>query len=161
MSDTRLLNNPSVGAWGAHGLGIYGGSGHVVQNNYVRDTARYTGLEVGEFGTNGSNLTSGTVTGNLVLRAGGNVYNQQQAGLHIGTTNAGVTVANVTVSKNIVRDSLYYGVTFSASTGIDFEDNVIDTPGLDGIIIGTPYFPAMTGSAQRQQLVRAGIHPVG
>jgi hypothetical protein len=46
-----------------------------------------------------------------------------------------------------VKDSLYDGVGFSTSEGITFADNVIDTPGLGGIVIAPPFYPAPTGSA--------------
>jgi exo-1,4-beta-D-glucosaminidase len=135
MSNVHILNNTSIAPWGGKGVAIYGGSGHLVQNNYVSDTARYIDLGVGKFGVNGSDLTSGTVTGNVVVRAGGNGYSQQQAGMHIGNGGDGQsvgTVANVTVSGNTIRDSLYNSVDFSTSTGITFEKNTVDTPGLNG-----------------------------
>ena len=150
MANAHVYNNTTVGAWGGYGLAIYGGGGHVVENNYVRDTARFTGLGVTKFGANGSDLTSGTVTGNLVLRGGGNGFMQQQAALFIGNGGNGQntgTVENVTISNNVIRNALYYGVTFSTSTGIVLENTLMDTPGLDGIIIGPPFFPAPTGSA--------------
>ncbi len=150
MANAHVFNNTTVGAWGGYGLAIYGGGGHVVENNYVRDTARFTGLGVTKFGANGSDLTSGTVSGNLVLRAGGNGYTQQQPGLFIGNGGNGQgtgTVEKVTISNNVIRDALYYGVTFSTSTGIVLENTLIDTPGLDGIVIAPPFFPAPTGSA--------------
>jgi hypothetical protein len=150
MANAHVFNNTTVGAWGGYGLAIYGGGGHVIENNYVHDTARFVGLGVTKFGTNGSDLTSATVTGNLVLRGGGNGYMQQQAGLFIGNGGNGQgvgTVENVTISNNVIRDALYYGVTFSTSTGIVLENTVIDAPGLDGIIIAPAFFPAPTGSA--------------
>jgi hypothetical protein len=150
MSNIHIVNNTSIAPWGGKGVAIYGGGGHLVANNYVSDTARYIGLGVGKFGANGSDLTSGTVTGNVVVRAGGNGYSQQQAGMQIGNGGDGQstgTVENVIVSNNTIRDALYYGVTFSTSSGITFENNTIDSPGLDGIVISTQFFPAPTGSA--------------
>jgi len=150
MSNVHIINNTSIAPWGGKGVAVYGGSGHIVQNNYVSDTARYIGLGVGKFGANGSDLLSGTVTGNVVVRGGGNGYMQQQAGLHIGNGGDGQstgTVANVTVSNNTIRDSLYNAVDFSASNMIAFENNTIENPGLNGIVIGPQFFPAPSGSA--------------
>src|SRR6516165_9578056 len=113
MSNVHILNNTSIAPWGGKGVAIYGGSGHLVQNNYVSDTARYIGLGVGKFGVNGSDLTSGTVTGNVVVRCGGNAYVQGQPALHIGNGGDGQGVGNVsgvTVSGNTIKDSLYNGV---------------------------------------------------
>jgi Right handed beta helix region len=162
MANAHVSNNTTVGAWGGYGLAIYGGGGHLVENNYVRDTARFTGLGVTKFGANGSDLTSGTVTGNLVLRAGGNGFTQQQAALFIGNGGNGQgtgTVENVTISDNVVRDALYFGVTFSTSTGILLENTVIDAPGLDGIVIAPPFFPAPTGSATISDNTVTGLNP--
>ena len=107
MSNITVENNTSIAPWGGKGVAIYGGSGHVVQNNYVSDTARYIGLGVGKFGTNGSDLVSATVTANVVERCGGNAYLQEQPALHIGNGGDGQgvgTVENATVSGNNTID---------------------------------------------------------
>jgi parallel beta-helix repeat protein len=150
MANIRVENNTSIAPWGGKGVAIYGGSGHVVQNNAISDTARYIGLGVGKFGVNGSDLLSGTVTGNVVVRSGGNAYVQQQPALHVGNGGDGQgvgTVSGVTVSGNTIKDSLYDGVGFSTSSNIVFENNVIESPGLNGIVISPPFYPAPTGSA--------------
>src|SRR5208282_610080 len=126
-----IENNTSIAPWGGKGVAIYGGSGHLVKNNYMSDTARYIGLGVGKFGTNGSDLTSATVTGNVVVRCGGNAFVQGQPALHIGNGGDGQGVGiveNAIVSNNIVNDSLYNAVGFSTSTGIVFENNTINSP---------------------------------
>jgi len=150
MANIKVLNNTSVGMWGGKGVAIYGGSGHLVQNNYMSDTARYIGLGVGKFGVNGSSLASATVTGNMIVRCGGNAYVQQQPALHIGNGGDGHetgTVANATVSNNVVIDALYNGVGFSASNDIIYQSNTVNHPGLDGIVISPPFYPAPAGSA--------------
>jgi len=150
MSNIKIVNNTSIAMWGGKGVGIYGGGGHTVQNNFMSDTARYIGLGVGKFGVNGSDLTSGTVSGNTVVRCGGNAYSQQQPALHIGNGGDGQSTGNVggaTVSGNTVNNSLYNAVGFSTCNNINFQNNIINTPGLDGIIISPPFYPAPTGSA--------------
>jgi hypothetical protein len=150
MSNIKVLNNTSIAMWGGKGVAVYGGGGHLVANNFISDTARYIGLGVGKFGVNGSNLTSATVTGNTVLRCGGNAYVQQQPALHIGNGGDGHETGNVagaTVSNNIVIDALYNGVGFSASNDVLFQSNTVTHPGLDGIVISPPFYPAPTGSA--------------
>jgi hypothetical protein len=150
MSNVTIRNNTSIAMWGGKGVAIYGGSGHLVENNFMSDTARYIGLGIGKFGVNGSDLLSGTVRGNLVVRCGGNGYQQQQPGLQIGNGGDGQgvgTIANVIVTNNTVKDALYYGVGFSTSRDILLDGNTIDAPGLDGIVIGAPHFEAPTGSA--------------
>ena len=150
MSNIKVQNNTSIAMWGGKGVGIYGGSGHLVQNNYMSDTARYIGLGVGKFGVNGSDLLSGTVTGNVVVRCGGNAYLQQQPALQIGNGGDGQgvgVVSGVTVSKNTVKNSLFNAIGFSTSAMITLQDNIVDTPGLDGIVIGPAHFEAPMGSA--------------
>ncbi|MEO7719410.1 MAG: coagulation factor 5/8 type domain-containing protein [Capsulimonas sp.] len=150
MSNTTMTNNTIVAIWGGKCLGIYGGGGHQVLNNYMSDTARYIGLGVGKFGTNGSDLVSGTVSGNVVVRCGGNGFNQGQPALHIGNGGDGQstgTVSGVTVSNNTVQNALYNGVGFSTSSNITFQSNTISSPALDGIVIAPPFYPAPTGSA--------------
>ena len=160
MANITVENNTSIAPWGGKGVAIYGGSGHIVKNNYMSDTARYIGLGVGKFGANGSDLQSATVTGNVVVRCGGNGYSQQQAALHIGNGGDGQSVGvveNATVANNTIKDALYYGTAFSTSTGIVYQGNTIDTPGLDGIVISPPNFPAPTGSADIRDNVVTGV----
>jgi alpha-1,3-glucanase-like protein len=162
MANVTVMNNTSIAPWGGKGVAIYGGSGHMVSNNYMSDTARYIGLGVGKFGVNGSDLTSGTVTGNVVVRCGGNAYVQGQPALHIGNGGDGQgvgTVANVHVVGNTVIDSLYNGVGFSTSTGILFQGNTVTSPGLNGIVISPPFYPAPTGSATISDNTVTGLKP--
>lgn len=150
MSNITIQNNTSIAMWGGKGVAIYGGSGHIVKNNYMSDTARYIGLGVGKFGVNGSDLTSATVTGNVVVRCGGDAYEQQQPALHIGNGGDGQGVGSVSgavVSNNTIKNSLYNAVGFSVGTMNTLENNTIDAPGLDGIVIGPAHYEAPTGSA--------------
>src|SRR5258706_10742024 len=84
MSNITYINNTAIAPWGGKCMGIYGGINDVVTNNLLSDTARYIGLGVGKFGVNGSDLVSATVTGNTVLRCGGNGYSQQKQDMMIG-----------------------------------------------------------------------------
>jgi Carbohydrate binding module (family 6)/F5/8 type C domain len=139
MSNITYINNTAVGAWGGKDIGIYGGINDVVTNNLLRDTARYIGLGVGKFGVNGSDLMSATVTGNTVLRCGGNGYSQQQQAMMIGNGGDGQsvgTVANAYCAWNTIIDSLYSAVGFTTGTNIVFQYNTIINPGQNGIIAG-------------------------
>jgi hypothetical protein len=150
MTNITVTNNTSIAPWGGKGVSIYGGSGHHVEDNYVSDTARYIGIGAGRFGVNGSDLTSATISGNVIVRSGGNAYNQGQPALHVGNGGDGQntgTVSNVTVSGNTVIDSVYDAVGFSTSTGTQFTDNTITSPWRNGIVISPPFYPAPTGSA--------------
>ena len=150
MSDVTLTHNTLEAPWGGKGIGIYGGSGHIVEDNYIADTARYIGLGVGKFGANGSDLTSATVSGNEVVRAGGNAYNQGQPALHIGNGGDGQSTGTVTgasVTGNTIINSLYDSVGFSTSTNTNLQGNTIVSPWRNGIVISPPFYPAPSGSA--------------
>lgn len=150
MSNVTLTNNTLIAPWGGKGIGIYGGSGHHVENNYISDTARYIGLGAGRFGVNGNDLLSATVSGNVIVRSGGNAYDQGQPALHVGNGGDGQntgTVNDVTVTGNTVIDSVYDAVGFSTSTNTTFQNNTITSPWRDGIVISPPFYPAPTGSA--------------
>ncbi|MGH7989638.1 MAG: LamG-like jellyroll fold domain-containing protein, partial [Limisphaerales bacterium] len=141
MSNITYVNNTAVAPWGGKCMGIYGGVNDIVTNNLLEDTARYIGLGVMKFGVNGSDLLSATVTGNTVLRCGGNGYNQQQQAMMIGNGGDGQGVgmiANAYCASNTIIDALYDAVGFSTSTNIVFEYNTIIDQGLDGIAAGPP-----------------------
>jgi hypothetical protein len=142
MSNTVYANNTAIGAWGGKGIGIYGGVNEIVTNNLLADTARYIGLGVGRFGVNGSDLLSATVTGNTVLRCGGNGYDQEQPALVIGNSGDGQsvgTVANVYCESNLILNSVYSGVGLSTSSNIVFQNNTISNPWQNGIVVGPPF----------------------
>ena len=141
MSNITYINNTAIAPWGGKCIGIYGGINDVVTNNLLCDTARYLGLGVMRFGVNGSDLLSATVTGNTLLRCGGNGYSQQQQAMMIGNGGDGQgvgTVANAYCASNTIINSLYDAVGYSTSTNIVFQYNTIINPGLDGIAIGPP-----------------------
>ncbi|MGW1878507.1 discoidin domain-containing protein [Streptomyces sp. NPDC001975] len=162
MTNVTVSDNTSIAPWGGKGVGIYGGSGHQVRNNYISDTARYIGLGAGRFGVNGSDLLSATVTGNTVVRSGGNAYGQGQPALHIGNggdgQNTGI-VDKVTVTGNTVNDSLYDGIAFSTSTNTLLQDNTVNEPGRNGIAISPSFYPAPTGSATITGNTVTGLDP--
>ncbi|MER5514062.1 carbohydrate-binding protein [Streptomyces sp. NPDC002763] len=162
MTNVTVSDNTSIAPWGGKGVGIYGGSGHQVRNNYISDTARYIGLGAGRFGVNGSDLLSATVTGNTVVRSGGNAYSQGQPALHIGNGGDGQntgTVDKVTVTGNTVNDSLYDGIAFSTSTNTLLQDNTVNDPGRNGIAISPSFYPAPTGSATITGNTVTGLDP--
>jgi hypothetical protein len=161
MTDITFTGNTAIAPWGGKGIGIYGGSGHLVSNNYISDTARYIGLGAGRFGVNGNDLLSATVSGNVVVRAGGNAYSQGQPALHVGNGGDGQntgTVDHVTVTGNTVADSLYDAVGFSTSTNTLLQNNTITNPGRNGVVVAPPFYPAPSGSATITGNTLTGLH---
>ncbi|MFE2611040.1 carbohydrate-binding protein [Streptomyces mirabilis] len=158
-ADGINVNNVSLGADTGNNLTV---TNNFVRDNYMGDTARYIGLGAGRFGVNGSDLLSATVTGNTVVRSGGNAYSQGQPALHIGNggdgQNTGI-VDKVTVNGNTVTDSLYDGIAFSTSTSTLLQDNTVSNPGRNGIAISPSYYPAPTGSATITGNTVTGLNP--
>ncbi|MFJ1529061.1 discoidin domain-containing protein [Streptomyces mirabilis] len=102
------------------------------------------------------------MTGNTVVRSGGNAYSQGQPALHIGNggdgQNTGI-VDKATVNGNTVTDSLYDGIAFSTSTNTLLQDNTVSNPGRNGIAISPSYYPAPTGSATITGNTVTGLNP--
>src|ERR1700689_3397896 len=150
MSAIPMPHNTVIAPWGGKGIGIYGGSGHLVEDNFISDTARYIGLGVGRFGVNGSDMLGATVTGNVIVRSGGNAYFQGQPALQIGNGGDGQkvgTVTDATVTDNTIINSVYDAINFSTSTSTNLADNTITSPWRNGIVISPQYYPAPTGNA--------------
>jgi hypothetical protein len=160
MTNITFSHNTVLGAWGGKDIAVYGGSGHHVTDNYVADTSRYIGLGVGRFGVNGSDMTGVTVTGNVVVRSGGNAYNQGQPAMHVGNGGDGQnvgTVSNAVVSGNTIIQSVYDAFAFSTSTSTTLSDNTIINPWRNGIEISPAYYPAPSGNATITNNVVTGL----
>ncbi|HWG25892.1 choice-of-anchor D domain-containing protein [Actinospica sp.] len=150
MSNITMEHNSLLAPWAGKGIGVYGGSGHHVEDNYIADTARYIGLGVGRFGTNGSDMTGANVSGNVVVRSGGNAYFQGQPAMQIGNggdgQNVGV-VSNTVATGNTIINPVYDGLDFSTSTSTTLSGNQIINPWRNGIVISPQYYPAPSGNA--------------
>jgi hypothetical protein len=150
MKNITITHNTVIAPWGGKGIGIYGGSGHHVEDNFISDTARYIGLGIGRFGVNGSDMTGATVSGNVIVRAGGNAYFQGQPALQIGNGGDGQNVGIVNdaiVTHNTIINSVYDSIGFSTGTNTRLADNTVISPRRNGIVISPPFYPAPTGSA--------------
>jgi parallel beta-helix repeat protein len=150
MSGITMTHNTVLAVWSGEGIGIYGGSGQTVQHNYIADNSRYLGLGVGRFGVNGSDMLGATVSGNVLVRDGGNGYNQGQPSMMIGNGGNGQssgTVTNATVTDNTIISSVFGGIAFSTSTNTTLANNTIINPWGNGVMISPPSYPAPSGNA--------------
>jgi hypothetical protein len=150
MSDTTITHNTVLAAWGGNDIGVYGGSGDKVADNYVADTSRFMGIDLTRFGANGSSLLSATVSGNVLVRTGGNAFNQGQPALQVGNgvnSESTGTVSNVTVAHNKMVQSVYDAVGISASRNTRLTGDTIIRPWRNGIVIAPPFYPAPYGNA--------------
>jgi hypothetical protein len=155
MSNITMSHNTVLGAWGGQGMAVYGGSGQVFEDNYIADTSRFVGLGVGRFSTNGSDMLGATVSGNVIVRAGGNGFNQGQPAMMIGnvangtstTPGATGTVTNATVTDNTIIQPVFDGIAFSSSTKTNLADNTVISPWRNGVVISGLFYPSPTGNA--------------
>lgn len=159
MAYATQTRNTLIAAWNGKGLGVYGGSGHLVADNHIADTARYIGLGVGRFGVNGNDLHDSRIIGNRIDRAGGNGFDQGQPALHVGNggdgQNVGVVDGNE-VAGNVITASVFDGIGFSTSTNTALHHNTVVAPWRNGVVINGPFYPAPSGSATlRENTVQA------
>jgi hypothetical protein len=155
MSNITMSHNTVLASWGGQGMAVYGGSGQVFKDNYIADTSRFVGLGVGRFSQNGSDMLSATITGNVIVRAGGNGFSQGQPAMMIGnvangtstTPGATGTVTDATVTDNTIIQPVYDGIAFSSSTKTNLADNTVISPWRNGIVISGLFYPSPTGNA--------------
>jgi hypothetical protein len=96
MTNITMTHNTVIAPWGGKGIGVYGGSGHLVENNYIADTARYIGLGVGPLRGQRQRHDRRHRLRQRVVRSGGNAYFQGQPALQIGNGGDGQNVGTVT-----------------------------------------------------------------
>jgi len=142
MMNTTLSNNTTVAIWWAHGVGVYGGINDVVKDNLTYDPAKMTGIFITEFGENGSTLDSALVQGNVVVRGGGNAFNQQQPAFSVGGSSSRPYIANVVVISNTIIDAMYSGAGIESCSNVVFQGNTSFRRSLTG----SPFLPARLGA---------------
>ena len=132
MSHITMTHNTIIAPWGGKGIGIYGGSGHVVEYNYISDTARYIGLGVGPVRRQRQRPPLGH--GHRQRRR---PVRRQRATSRVSRRCTSATAATARTSassatspspSNTVINSLYDGIGFSTSTGTLLQNNTITSP---------------------------------
>lgn len=131
MQHITFINNTSVAPWEANNLGVYGGNDILVKDNLLSDASTECGLSIGVFGNGGSELESGTVVGNVILRAG----DHNHGALGIGTDNEINSIANVYVGNNTIKDPITRGVALRKGVHIVIENNHVDGGGKPGFLM--------------------------
>ena len=124
MNNVKYVSNTSVDAYGGKGMAVYGGRNLVITNNLITDSARYDGMEVGYFEQSGG-ISNALVSGNVLIRCGGNGYNDMTAALEVGIQNTNVIDQGMTLSGNIVSNSIFGGLAVNHSINCTFSGNVI------------------------------------
>jgi hypothetical protein len=123
---------------------VYGGNNVVIKNNYVHDLVQNDGIQVG-YHQQTASITNVLVEGNLVLRCGSSQYGGVP-GMLFGTqsttfsdngTNRTYYDNGVTAIGNIIACPYYGGLQIQICSNVDFENNVIVSPGLYGIQVAS------------------------
>lgn len=140
MTNCTYTHNTSVASWWADEMGIYGGSGVVVENNLLQDSVKLNGLLVGIFGSGtggtGGDMTQALIMNNTILRGGSLGYGNQNPGIAIGGAQGGSApsaCANIVVSGNTINNSMFDGIDFFNGLSQTAQYNTINSPGLNGI----------------------------
>lgn len=133
MAQPAVTNCTAVAPWWANCIGIYGGANITVSNNLCTDSVGAYGLSLGQFGSTGFPIDSGSATNNVIIRGGSyGFYNQAGVpALNVGTTAA---VKNLTVDGNVVRDSMFMGMGVElCGVNVNIQYNQIVNAGTAGI----------------------------
>jgi Pectate lyase superfamily protein len=143
IDGATLRNNTTVGMWWANGMRIAGGKNIRAENNLICDDVKESGMYIGVFGANGSDLDSAVITGNVVLRCGNS---RSPGGISLNASPGG-KVVKATLSNNTIKDAQFYGILIGSDTVTAHiaTDNVIDHPAKTAIYVqsgarGTAYF---------------------
>jgi len=141
INGATLRNNTTVAMWWANGLRIAGGKNVRAENNLIMDDVKEAGIYIGVFGSDGNNLDSCVVTGNVVLRCGGR---RDPAGMAINAS-PGAKFVNVTIADNTIRDAQFYGMLIGSDSVVMNvrPGNIIDHPAQTAIYVQ----PGAVGSA--------------
>src|SRR5258708_1859466 len=138
MQNASVTYNTSIAPVWANCLRIAGGQSDVVQNNLLCDGVKARGLFVSEFGANGQPLNGANVTGNTILRCGGNAYNSNYASVDIGASPTSPSIANVTFGTNTINGCYFNGINIETLSGTNtLSNNLVNYPAQKGIYIQT------------------------
>lgn len=106
--NNKYLNNTIELGWRAGGVGIFGGKGHEVANNLIKDNFAGAGIRISTvfLGHNFDNNDTGiNVHDNLLWRTGttSDLYNQERGAIDFQTANG--DIKNVTIKDNKLLNS--------------------------------------------------------
>jgi hypothetical protein len=134
--DETVRANTVVAVWSGLNFDLAGGSGHIIEDNYLADNATQGCLGINLPGAwQMFPLTDAIIRRNLIVRGGGMIGRQRRGAIWIypGST----TISGVIISGNEIVDSLFSAIqlTGSLQQEITFEDNTIENPGAQAVQI--------------------------
>lgn len=138
-----IMNNTVIANWWGHNCDLAGGDDHNICYNYLADNAWSGCVAISLSSAYPMHpLTGGNVAYNTIVRGGGNAGSQQRGAIWIYPQST--TISGVVFQYNDILDSIFHGIHLTAtlSQSIQFNNNLIDTAGGDGIIVD----PGVTGT---------------
>lgn len=137
--NNKYLNNTIELGWRAGGVGIFGGKGHEVANNLIKDNFAGAGVRISTVfpGYNFDNNDTGiSVHDNLLYRTGtsSDLYNQERGAIDFQTANG--DIKNVTIKdnkllnsfgKNVNAINANFDLPTQGNGDIHLDGNTIDT----------------------------------
>ena len=137
--NNKYLNNTIELGWRAGGVGIFGGKGHEVANNLIKDNFAGAGVRISTVfpGYNFDNNDTGiSVHDNLLYRTGtsSDLYNQERGAIDFQTANG--DIKNVTIKdnkllnsfgKNVNAINANFDLPAQGNGDIHLDGNTIDT----------------------------------
>lgn len=120
--------------WRAGGIAIYGGNGHKIYNNYIRDMFMASGIHLNTTfdGYKFTNNTSGILfENNALVRCGTSADSWNE---ELGAVDIKQNVSNVTFKNTLIYDAVHDGVRIldNSPSDIKFYDTIIFGAGVDG-----------------------------
>lgn len=137
-SNTIRFNTVICNWWG-NNITVGGGSGHLVENNYLADNSHSACLAFNLPAAYPKHpLTGAVVRRNMIVRGGGNVAGQRRGA--IWTLAGSTQISGVLVEGNTIVSPLFRGLHLHGSSNqeIQFKNNLIDSPGVDAVRIDAP-----------------------
>jgi hypothetical protein len=140
MNNILIANNTIVQTAGR--IVVYGGSSVTISNNYCHDLVQNDGLQVG-YHAQTAGITNILVINNYVQRCGNPSYGGVP-GMLAGSDYSTPVDQNITFTGNTIDHPYFSGFGISIIKSVTFNNNLIISPGNDGILIASE---AANGSA--------------
>ncbi|WP_157447602.1 glycosyl hydrolase family 28-related protein [Chthoniobacter flavus] len=143
--DNTAIYNTAQANWGASNFDLAGGYNNVISYNYFADSDVCGALAINIPGAyHMYNTTGATITGNTIVRGGGDLGGQRRGAIWIypdwGYPNTSPAITNVTFDGNYILNSLWRGIHLyngdTQGSSLTFSNNTVDgvmNPTGDGI----------------------------
>ena len=124
--------------WRAAGIAIFGGDGHKIHNNYIKDCFKGSAIRLNTTfpGHHFGNMTQGIVFSDMIIEASGtsfDCYGGERGAIDLEASNNSIN--NITFENILIKNSPRSAIQFCYNSGfsnIKFNNIIVDKVGLDG-----------------------------